>query len=469
MNDETHDEVSDSFKEPGEERNRKGAIGILFLAAALGVGALSYYLTTTPGPNTGAPSAAEASKAAEQTAAKPAVQAPAAAAPEPAVSQSTAPPEAAAVTTSKQTTVTDTASSSIEVAKPDQTQAASSSQQTTQAVENTSADPAPIAAAKEAPVTQAPVEPEIKSAEETQVASAVTPPPVAATKLVPPTFDTVRVEATGDALIAGRAAPGTEVTVKLNGQVLGKTTANQDGAFVFVPDKPLPAGAGTLSLETEAGGTLVASENSVAVAVKEQAKGEALVAVVKPDAPVTVVQAPTSGEAAKSNKVVLDAVEYDDAGAIVFSGRSNPGSAIRIYVDNALTGEVNADAGGKWSFNGKSAVAPGKHTLRADEVDKSGKVLSRVELPFLREETAKVAATETPSAEPTAIGIVADKGNAAVPQRIVIQPGNNLWRLSRMVYGKGTRYTVIYEANKDQIRNPDLIYPGQIFAMPVTP
>ena len=49
---------------------------------------------------------------------------------------------------------------------------------------------------------------------------------------------------------------------------------------------------------------------------------------------------------------------------------------------------------------------------------------------------------------------------------MIIQPGNNLWRLSRQVYGKGIQYTVIYEANKDQIRDPDLIYPGQVFVMP---
>ncbi|HKQ94631.1 MAG TPA: LysM peptidoglycan-binding domain-containing protein, partial [Aestuariivirgaceae bacterium] len=50
--------------------------------------------------------------------------------------------------------------------------------------------------------------------------------------------------------------------------------------------------------------------------------------------------------------------------------------------------------------------------------------------------------------------------------RVVIQPGNNLWRISRVIYGQGVRYTIIYQANKDQIRNPHLIYPGQIFATP---
>jgi len=47
-----------------------------------------------------------------------------------------------------------------------------------------------------------------------------------------------------------------------------------------------------------------------------------------------------------------------------------------------------------------------------------------------------------------------------------VQPGNSLWRIARRVYGRGTRYTVIYEANRKSIRDPDLIYPGQVFIVP---
>ena len=59
-------------------------------------------------------------------------------------------------------------------------------------------------------------------------------------------------------------------------------------------------------------------------------------------------------------------------------------------------------------------------------------------------------------------------GSVFVPEintaRIV--RGDNLWQISRRTYGDGKRYTVIYDANRDQIRDPDLIYPGQIFVMP---
>jgi nucleoid-associated protein YgaU len=47
-----------------------------------------------------------------------------------------------------------------------------------------------------------------------------------------------------------------------------------------------------------------------------------------------------------------------------------------------------------------------------------------------------------------------------------ITRGDNLWRISQRTYGRGERYTVIYDANQNQIRDPDRIYPGQIFILP---
>jgi nucleoid-associated protein YgaU len=49
---------------------------------------------------------------------------------------------------------------------------------------------------------------------------------------------------------------------------------------------------------------------------------------------------------------------------------------------------------------------------------------------------------------------------------VIIRRGDTLWQISRRVYGQGVRYTTIYLANEDQIRNPDIIQPGQIFGVP---
>jgi nucleoid-associated protein YgaU len=392
-------------------------------------------------------------------------------------------------------------------AQPEQQAAAQPEQQVAVQPEQPAAQPEQqVAVQPEQPAAQ----PEQQAAAQPEQQVAVQPEQPAAPKPQVPAFDTVRVEKTGDAVIAGTAEAGSEVVVKLDGQTIGKTTANNDGAFVVVPEQPLPPGSGELTIEATGKGDLqpVASEQSVAVIVPAGAKQDALVAVVSPDAPTRVLQkpepapapevaaaqpgtgaaeqpAPKTPAAAPARIVSIDAVDYDSSGNIIFSGQGPDGHTARIYVDNAFLGDAPVDAGGRWSYAGSAAITPGVHRLRVDGLDASGKVLNRIEVPFFREAQSKVAvaAAEQPAGQagtqaevPAAPGA----GEQPAPQppagqaaqsavregRVVIQPGNNLWRISRVLYGRGEKYTVLYEANRDQIRDPDLIYPGQVFRTP---
>jgi nucleoid-associated protein YgaU len=105
---------------------------------------------------------------------------------------------------------------------------------------------------------------------------------------------------------------------------------------------------------------------------------------------------------------------------------------------------VTANAAGTWSATSSEAVPPGHLELRLDQLAPGGQVAQRVALPF-----GQGAAVEP-----------------APGQNYVVQRGNNLWRIAQRAYGAGTRYTVIYSANPDQIRNPAKIYPGQVFKIP---
>lgn len=359
----------------------------------------------------------------------------------------------------------------------------------------------------EQPVTTAPAETEQQTAAvqpETQPEQPA--PEVGAAAPLAPAFDTVRVEKTGEAVIAGTAPAGAEVVVLLDGKVIGKTTANDDGAFVLVPDDPLPAGSGALTLEATAKGEAapIPSRQSVAVIVPAADQPqEALVAVVSPDEPTKVLQKPevklesdvvdasaTPEPAEKPAKLVsIDAVDYDTAGNIVFSGQGNEGNTARVYIDNNFIGDAPVGADGKWTFSATAQVQPGVHTLRVDGLDGEGKVLNRVEVPFVREQQDKVADATQPAqpeapAQPAQTEAPAQPETSPEPEagttqqpaatapakpkegRVVIQPGNNLWRMSKVLYGDGSKFTLLYEANKDQIRNPDRIYPGQVFRTP---
>ncbi|MGG7565706.1 LysM peptidoglycan-binding domain-containing protein [Rhodovulum sp. DZ06] len=157
---------------------------------------------------------------------------------------------------------------------------------------------------------------------------------------------------------------------------------------------------------------------------------------------VELVQAPR----APSKTVTLDALSYDGDGAVVMAGRGAPGGFARIYADGTRQADVEIDATGAWKATLPGLTRPGVYTLRVDELSEGGRVTSRVESPFKR---------------------VADEAlSLAEAGQVVVQPGANLWRIAQARYGEGTRYTVIYDANRERIRDPDLIYPGQIFELP---
>ncbi len=86
--------------------------------------------------------------------------------------------------------------------------------------------------------------------------------------------------------------------------------------------------------------------------------------------------------------------------------------------------------------------------------------------PMRRPQSASAVSPSSGGAAGPAVAAGAPKAGQPRNGRVVIQPGNNLWRISQVIYGEGVQYTVIYQANKEQIRSPDLIYPGQIFATP---
>ncbi len=287
-----------------------------------------------------------------------------------------------------------------------------------------------------------------------------------------PTFDIVRISPDGNAVIAGRAVPGAEVTVLDGGKPIGKVIANARGEWVLVPARPLGAGARKLSLRAKLpDGTVLESASEVVLVVPEPGRDVAgrkvdgprgAIALRVPKSPPgkartgpqrsTVLQRPASRGSVKDRKgqigaLTVDSIDYDRSGRVWIGGSARPGARVRIYLDNKPLGDAVADSSGRWSFQPKKPLRPGSYRLRADELESSGRVARRIEIPFSRAD----AIVDLPAS-----GIA------------VVQPGNSLWRIARSTYGSGLQYTVIYEANKDQIRDPDLIYPGQIFTLPKT-
>jgi len=281
--------------------------------------------------------------------------------------------------------------------------------------------------------------------------------PAKAAPVVPPSFDIARINPKGDTVIAGRAMPGSVVAILDDGKEIGVVTADESGEWVFIPAKPLEPGSHQLSLEMRFGGAaplasadmvvLVAPEKNKDIAGRETAEpSQALAVKVAKDGQGAgvVLQKPTPSAKENIFSISIDSIDYGDSGKLFISGRAAAGGLLQIYLNNGLIGRVRAGGDGGWRMSPQSVIAPGDYSLRADQVDAAGKVLARIEIPFTRAESPK-------------------EKNAAT---VIVQPGNSLWRIARNTYGQGTQFTVIYEANAEQIKNPDLIYPGQIFTLP---
>jgi nucleoid-associated protein YgaU len=272
----------------------------------------------------------------------------------------------------------------------------------------------------------------------------------------PPSFDIVKVGPTGTAVIAGRAEPESRVVVRDGEKVIGTATADRRGEWVLVPDQPIPPGDRLLSLEAtpRQGGEAVKSEETVALSIPPGKQSETALAVVLPrdGGAARVLQRPEPGQQGasdaaapgKANALSMETVEYDPQGRMVLSGRAKPGAKVQIYIGNEPAATATADAAGLWSATSTKAAGRGRVELRLDQLGDGGHVVHRLALPIEQAETAQL----TPG------------------QAYVVQPGNSLWQIARRTYGDGIRYLVIYSANLGQIRDPERIYPGQVFRLP---
>lgn len=260
-----------------------------------------------------------------------------------------------------------------------------------------------------------------------------------------PSFDIVRVDRSGYAVIAGRAVAGSTVTIYANGEELESIVTEADGAWATATETPLDQGPVELSLSmTMEDGTTIRSEETILIYVPEREGDAPLVLRTVPGGATEVLQDPREMDEGMG-PLTLDVIDYDDSGAVIFSGRAEPNRIVQLFINGQLIGQMSSNDEGRWIIAPEAQIAPGVYNLLVVQLDENGRPAYAIELPFER-------------ASPDQIEIR--------DGRVIVQPGNSLWRIARRAYGEGAQYTIIYAANRSQIRNPDLIYPGQIFDVP---
>ena len=355
-----------------------------------------------------------------------------------------------------------------------------------------------------------------------EVASAEAPEPNAETQAaaVAPVLTTLRFEPDGAVLVSGTAEPLSQVAVMMDGMELERLDAGADGAFFFAgfvgfadaprvlsvigdpdgsampadrtfvlaanpaPEPELTSDVAVLAEETEADDP-APTASSESTAVEETVMADAPVEVpevetsqeapesaeveaaeTSPAVPailavteegVDVVQAPRAADASPEvmSTVALDTITYDASGDVQLRGRALGQGFVQVYVDNAPVSRLPVDETGNWRGD-LPDVDKGVYTLRIDEIDAEGDVVSRIETPFLREDPDTVAEVMAEEVEDPTFTVATR----------TVQPGATLWAIAEERYGAGVLYVTVFEANRDRIRNPDLIYPGQVFVLP---
>ncbi|MGX1096566.1 LysM peptidoglycan-binding domain-containing protein [Amorphus sp. MBR-141] len=455
-----------------------------------------------------------------------------------------------------------------------------------EAADTASGTPDPAPPAQSASIAPAPASPAqgARTAAAPDTASGKPGDADSASEDAAPTYDLVRVEPTGDAVIAGRAGAGATVELEANSKVVGSTVANDSGEWVIVLDQPLAPGDYDIALRASAKNAKAptTSNDRLAVSIPANRTETPMVALSRPNAPIQVLQKPaatieppatqvaaaepsppaggtdaaasadvaasghpapasaadgapaSSGpaqasgtaagrdggadrpnageEAPAAPKVAAPAAEAPAppaaaaesgaaAGAVStadapsaapsgatagqkaptpqdavpvtieiaeaegntfrLQGTSKPGADIWVYLAGEYIGEAHATDAGRWSFEATMDFEEGDYSIRVDQVaNRAGAVATRAEVPFAFKRAGKGPAV---AAGDTKVAVLGETEDGV---RVLIRRGDNLWTIAHHFYGDGFSYANIYRENNGQIRNPHLIYPGQVFVMP---
>lgn len=139
------------------------------------------------------------------------------------------------------------------------------------------------------------------------------------------------------------------------------------------------------------------------------------------------------------------------------------GDTVRIVGDNAVYGGASAKYGGikvPTCYKGKWYTVTKVQTNMGTEEALIKELYSWVALIYLEKKGATSGATTA--------SVSTERAATTAPKTTTytVKSGDTLWGIAKKYYGNGAQYTRIYEANKDKIKNPNLIYVGQVFTIP---
>lgn len=269
-----------------------------------------------------------------------------------------------------------------------------------------------------------------------------------------------------------------------------------------------------------------------AAAGETVAAAEAPPALLLSDGGAVVLQDPVQPDLPPMSSVMIDTIAYTPQGEVQVGGRGTAGAGLRVYLDNAEKLTLQIPDTGLWSatlpdtppgvytLRVDQLDSAGKVTSRfetpfkretlealasvqgaateasAPETDAVANAPAQPAMPeatapaqtlepeaaeapaALDQSTETAAAPDAPAQDASAPDASAPDAPAAAQAdavaaapasvTVTVQPGFTLWGIAQDRYGDGVFYVQVFEANREKIKDPDLIYPGQVFSVPDT-
>lgn len=253
-----------------------------------------------------------------------------------------------------------------------------------------------------------------------------------------PEFDIVRIEPNGNIVVAGRWTADENVSVAINGKIVATVRANARGEFVYAPHNAMAAGNYTFSLIGSDG---TKSADRVFVYISEHGYKNSL-SLLMSNGGSTLLQSPT---VLRDGDLTVSKIDYLASGRIVVTGDAMPRLRVSMTLNDKYIGFARTSDHRHFGMGADvEKLTPGnEYTLAIRMHDADGTTVATVEHKFVMPE------------------MTGDDDTFYTVRR-----GDCLWVIARNFLRRGVLFSIIAERN--DIKNPDLIFPTQVLKIPVS-
>ena len=252
-----------------------------------------------------------------------------------------------------------------------------------------------------------------------------------------PSFDIVRIEQEGNIIVAGRWLADESVSIVINGDIVATERTDKNGEFVYSPNRKFDAGNYTISLIGVNGN--VKSEENVFVYISEHGYKNSVSLLMTKDGS-TLLQAPTM---LTDGDLVVSKIDYLDTGRIVVTGDSLPRLRVSLALNDKYLGFARVSDHKHFGLGADvGTLESGKEyklTVRLHDGD--GRTIAEINHEFIMPEMTGDDDTY-----------------------YTVRKGDCLWIIARNFLRRGILFSIIAERNN--IGNPDLIFPKQELQIP---